>query len=142
MTRITVRVEGHYEVHEAPFSRSYKWHPTSVTLVCGCGQELTSTGGVASTDSTCQCGTDHSALVADALANDVRSQENQLGDAVTHPWNHQIEEQAAQHLRDEAAYPEGSPQRYEDVTSGMVGEDEERWKKARAQQNRASFEGD
>jgi hypothetical protein len=44
MTRVTVRIEGHYEVVEAPFSRSYKWHPASVTLVCDCGEELTLTG--------------------------------------------------------------------------------------------------
>lgn len=138
MARITVRVEVHYEVDESPFSRSYKWHATSVTLVCGCGQELTSTG--ASADSTCRCGADYSALVNDALANDVRSQENHLGDAVTHPWNHEIEEQAAQHLRDEAAYPEGSPRRYDDVTtSGFAGDYEERWKKVRAWQNRPSY---
>src|SRR5918997_2158262 len=139
MTRITVRVEGHYEVHEAPYSRSYKWHPSAVTLVCDCGEERTLTGG-ASTDSTCRCGADHSALIDDALINDIRARESQLRDVVAHPWNHEVKEQAAQHLRDEAAYPEGSPRRYEDVTSGIVGnEDEERWKKARAQQDRASF---
>ena len=33
MTKIVVRIEGHYEVQEAPFSRSYDWHssPSSVT---------------------------------------------------------------------------------------------------------------
>ena len=140
MTRITVRVEGHYEVHEAPFSRSYKWHPSAVTLVCDCGEERTLTGG-ANTDSTCRCGADHSALIDDALIDDVRARESQLRDAVTHPWNHDATEQAAQHLRDEAAYPEGSPGRYDDVTtSGFVGdEDEERWEKARARQKRASY---
>ena len=140
MTRITVRVEGHYEVHEAPFSRSYKWHPSAVTLVCDCGEEQTFTG--ASVDSSCRCGADHSGLIDDALINDIRARESQLrGDMVAHPWNHEVKEQAAQHRRDEAAYPEGSPRRYEDVTSGIVGdEDEERGTKARAQQNRASFE--
>src|SRR5919199_2642578 len=113
MTRITVRVEGHYEIHEAPFSRSYKWHPAAVTLVCDCGRELTLTG--ASIDSTCQCGADHSALI-----NDIRARENQMPDEVTHPWDHEPREQAAQHLRDEAAYPEGSPRRYNDVTSGLM----------------------
>jgi hypothetical protein len=140
MARITVRVEGHCEVQEAPFSRSYKWHPSAVTLVCDCGEERTFTD--ASADSRCRCGADHSALIDDALLNDIRVRESQLRDAAIHPWNHEVKEQAAQHLRDEAAYPEGSPQRYEDVTSGIAGdEDEERWKKARAQQNRASLEG-
>ncbi len=132
MTRITVRVEGHYEVHEAPFSRSYKWHPYAVTLVCDCGEEQTFTG--ASVDSSCRCGADHSALINDALINDIRARESQLRDVVAHPWNHEVKEQAAQHLRDEAAYPEGSPRRYNDVTSGLMDDDEERWKKARARQ--------
>jgi hypothetical protein len=127
MTRITERLEGHYEVHEAPFSRSYEWHPASVTLVCDCGEELTLTSS-ASIDSTCQCGADHSAII-----KDLHEREAQLGHAVTHPWRYEREDQAAQHLRDEAAYPEGSPRRYNDVTSGLMGDDEERWKKAREQ---------
>ena len=139
MTRITVRVEGHYEVHEAPFSRSYKWHPSAITLVCDCGEERTFTD--ASANSSCRCGADHSALIDDALINDIRVRESQLRNAVAYLWNHEVKEQAAQHLRDDAAYPEGSPQRYEDVTSRIVGDDEERWTKARVQQNRASFEG-
>ena len=119
MTRITVRVEGHYEVHEAPFSRSYEWHPASITLVCDCGEQLTLTG--ASTAPTCRCGADHSALINSVLINDIRAREHQLQDAVIHPWDHEAKEQTAQHLRDEAAYPEGSPRRYDDVTSGLDG---------------------
>ncbi len=118
MTRITVRVEGHYEIHESPFSRSYKWHPSAVTLVCDCDEELNLTS--VSTDSTCRCGADHSALIDDALMDDIRAREHQLRDSVTHPWNHDVTEQAAQHLRDEAAYPEGSPRRYDDATSGNL----------------------
>ena len=121
MTRVTVRTEGHYEVHEAPFSRSYEWHPASVTLVCDCGEELTLTGN--STAPTCRCGADHSALI-----NDLQEREAQLGHAVTHPRSYEREAQAAQHLRDEAAYPEGSSWRYNDVTSGL-GDDKERWKR-------------
>ena len=117
MARITEQVEGYYEVHESPFSRSYKWHPSAATLVCDCGEERTLTGD-ASTESTCRCGADHSSLIDDALINDVRVRESQLREAAIHPWNHDVTEQAAQHLRDEAAYPEGSLRRYEDVTSG------------------------
>jgi hypothetical protein len=124
MTRITVRVEGHYEVHEASLSRSYKWHQSATTLVCDCGEEMTSTD--VNADSACRCGAAHSALVNDALINDIRARENQLRDAVTHPWNYDVTGQAAQHLRDETAYQEGFPRRYDDVTSGLVGDDEER----------------
>ena len=126
MTRITVRVEGHYEVQEAPFSRSYKWHPSAVTLVCDCGEEQTFTGTGAAP--TCRCGADHSALI-----DDLQEREAQLGHAVTHPWSYERENQATQRLRDEAAHPEGSPRRYNDVTSGLMDDDEERWKKARRQ---------
>lgn len=118
MTKISVRIEGHYEVHEAPFSRSYEWHPASVTLVCDCGEELTLTG--ASGITTChQCGADHSALI-----NDLQEREGQLRHAVTHPWRYEAKDQAEQHLRDEAAHPEGSPWRYDDITSR--GTDDER----------------
>ena len=116
MTRIIVRVEGPYEVHEARFSRTYKRHPSAITLACDCGEELTFAD--ASADSTCRCGTDHSALIDDALINDVRVRESRLRDAVYRPWKHDVTGQTAQHLRDEAAYPEGSPRRYGDVTSG------------------------
>ena len=127
MTRVTVRIEGHYEVAEAPFSRSYKWHAASVSLVCDCGEELTLTG--ASTAPTCQCGADHSSLI-----KDIQERDAQLADAVTHPWHYEGDKPAEQHLRDEAAYPEESPRRYNDVTtSGFAGDDEERWKRARGQ---------
>jgi hypothetical protein len=118
MTRVTVRIEGHYEVHEAPLSRSYEWHSASLTLVCDCGEELTLTS--ASITPTCRCGTDYSALINDILINDLQEREGQLRQAVAHPWAHDTKEQAEQCLRDEAAYPEGSPWRYNDVTSANI----------------------
>ena len=109
MTKIIGRVEGHYEVHEAPFSRTYEWHPAYVTLECDCGEELT----LRSTSPAfiCGCGTDHSAII-----RDIQAREGRLRDEVTHPWQHDTKEQTQQHLRDETAYPEGSPWRYNDVT--------------------------
>ncbi|MDX6382342.1 MAG: hypothetical protein QOI57_3366, partial [Rubrobacteraceae bacterium] len=56
----------------------------------------------------------------------------------THPWSYEAKDQAEQHLRDEAAYPEGSPRRYNDVTSGLMDDDEERWKKTREVHIRSS----
>ena len=38
-------------------------------------------------------------------------------EATRHPWLHDSRVQAEQHIRDEAAYPEGSPWRYNDITS-------------------------
>ena len=110
MTKIKVRCEGHYEVKEAPFSRTYKWHPSHVTLECDCGEELTLSG--TSPASICRCGTDHSAII-----RDIQEREGRLRDEeATRPWQHDAKEQTQQHLRDEAAYPEGSPWRYNDVT--------------------------
>jgi hypothetical protein len=51
-----------------------------------------------------------------------------------HPWHYDLQSQEDQHLRDEAAYPEGSPWRYNDVTSGLMDDEEECWKQARAEQ--------
>jgi hypothetical protein len=115
MTRVTVRIEGHYEVLETPFSRSYEWHPASLILVCDCGQELTLTSSSDSSTSICECGEDHSALI-----NDLQEREGQLRQAIAHPWRYEAKEQSDQHLRDEATYPEGSSWRYNDVTSANI----------------------
>src|SRR5919199_1659925 len=109
MTKIIGRVEGQYEVHEAPFSRTYEWHPAYVTLECDSGEELTLSS--TSPASICRCGTNHSAVI-----QDIQAREGRLRDEVTHPWQHDTKEQTQQHLRDEAAYPESSPWRYNDVT--------------------------
>ena len=109
MTKISVRIEGHYEVHEEPFSRTYEWQPGCVVLECDCGQELTLTG--TSTVPTCRCGADHGVII-----QDLQEREGRLRHAVTHPWRYDAKKQAQQHLRDEVAHPEGSPWRYNDVT--------------------------
>ena len=109
MTKISVRIEGHYEVHEEPFSRTYEWQPGCVVLECDCGQELTLTG--TSTVPTCRCGADLGVII-----QSLQEREGRLRHAVTHPWRYDAKKQAQQHLRDEVAHPEGSPWRYNDVT--------------------------
>jgi hypothetical protein len=123
MTKIIVRTEGHYEVHETPFSRAYEWFPAGVILECECGEKLALTGS--STIATCrQCGAEHS-----DVTHDIQEREGRLPREATHPWYYDLQSQADQHLRDELAYPEeDSPYRYNDVTAGL-GDDEERWKK-------------
>ena len=121
--KIIERVEAHYETHEVPFGRIYHWHQGHVTLECECGEILTFSG--TSTIITCwRCGAAYGALV-----HDIHYQEEHLGVEDVHPWHYDLRSQADQHLGDEAAYPEGSPWRYNDVTSGW-GDDVERWKKA------------
>ena len=125
MTKIIVRVEGHYEVHETPFSRAYDWYPACVVLECDCGEKLALTGS--STGPACRlCGAEHSDVILD-----IQEREGRLQHETTHPWYYDLQSQEDQHLRDEAAYPEEySPWRYNDVTSGL--DDQQRWKKNRA----------
>jgi hypothetical protein len=118
MTKISVHIEGHYEVKEDPFSRTYEWQPGCVVLECDCGQELTLSG--ASTVPTCRCGANHSEIVQDLIIQDLQEREGRLRDEVTHPWHYDTKEQAQQPPQDEAAYPKGSPWRYNNVTSGEV----------------------
>ena len=111
MTTIIKDVEAHYETHEFPFGRSYEWHPEHIIVECECGEKLTLTAG--STTSVCWCGTDHGAIIGE-----IQKREGRLSDRVIHPWLHDAQGQAVQHLRDETAYPEGSPWCYNDITAG------------------------
>ena len=110
MARIIERVEAHYESREVPFGRVYEWHPAYVALECDCGETsiLTST----STITTCgRCGAD-----LDGFVHDIKEREGRLPDKLTHPWFYDAQARVDQRLRDEAAYPQGSPWRYNDVT--------------------------
>jgi hypothetical protein len=103
--------EAHYEAREVPFGKVYEWHPAHITVECDCGEKsiLTAT----STITTChRCGADLGGFV-----NDIKEREGHLPDEHTHPWIHDAQARADQRLRDEAAYPEGSSWRYDDITS-------------------------
>jgi hypothetical protein len=115
MTKITERVEAHYKAREVPFGKVYEWHPAYVALECDCGEKLILTA--TSTITTCRrCGAD-----LGALAHDIKEREGRLPDELTHPWFYDAQVRADQRLRDEAAFPQGSPWRYNDIT----GVDEE-----------------
>ncbi len=117
MTRIIERVEAHYEAHEVPFGCAYKWHPAYTALECDCGEKLVLTG--TSLITACGgCGADHSAFI-----RDIREREVRLRDEVTHPWLHNTQTRAEQRLRDEAAYPEDSPWRYNDIASDNTNDE-------------------
>jgi hypothetical protein len=112
MVKIIERVQARYEAREVPFGKTYEWHPAYVALECDCGDKVT----LAATDTmtTCgRCGTDLATFV-----HDIKEREGRLPDKLTHPWFHDANERAQQHRRDEAAYPEGSPWRYNDITGG------------------------
>jgi hypothetical protein len=110
MSRIIERIEAHYESREVPFGNTYEWYPGHVTLECDCGDKVTLTS--TSTTTRCGCGADHGAVV-----RDIREGEGRPSDKITHPWHHDTRERAEQHLRDEAAHPNDSPWRYNDITA-------------------------
>jgi hypothetical protein len=115
MVQIIERVQAHYEAREVPFGKTYEWHPAHVALECDCGEKLILTA----TDTITTCGRCGAGLAA--FVHDIKEREGRLPDRLTHPWFHDANERAQQHRRDEAAYPEGSPWRYNDIT----GADEE-----------------
>ena len=129
MSRIEKATPAHYESHEVPFGRSYEWHPEQVIVECDCGQKLLLTG-TSNLPSCPECGLDYGSLVHEIR----RREKRRLRDEDEHPWQYDAQGQEDQHLRDEQAYPEDSPWRYNDVTSGFVGDDEVRWEKARKRQ--------
>jgi hypothetical protein len=109
MPQIIERVEAHYEAREVPFGKVYEWHPAYVALACDCGERLILSA--ASTITTCRrCGTDLEGFIRDIQEREVR-----LPDNLTRPWFHDAQVRADQRLRDEVAYPEGSPWRYNDI---------------------------
>jgi hypothetical protein len=127
MPQIVESIKAHYSTLEVPFGRVYSWHQAHIAVECDCGERLTFTGTSAIT--SCQCGAEYGDLVSD-----IRHREGRLRDEDEHPWSYDEQSQAIQHLRDEDACTEDSPWRYNDLTSGFVGDDEERWKKARVRQ--------
>ncbi len=81
MTKVIVRTEGHYEVHETPFSRAYEWYPACVILECDCGEKLALTGS--STEPACrQCGANHSNVI-----QDIQEREGRLHHETVLPWH-------------------------------------------------------
>ena len=110
MVQILERINAHYESREMPFATVYEWHPAYVDLECDCGQKVTLSA--TSTTTTCgRCGAELGTFV-----HDIREREGRLPDKLTHPWFCDAKEHA-QHKRDEAAYPKGSPWRYNDITA-------------------------
>jgi len=113
MAQITKRVEAHYESSEMPFGKVYEWHNAYIALECDCGEKLILTA--TSTITTCpRCGADLGAIIHDIQ----EEREGRLPEELSHPWLYDAKVRAGQHQQDEAAYPEGSPWRYNDITGG------------------------
>jgi hypothetical protein len=115
MAHIIERVEAHYEAREVPFGTVYEWRPAYVVLECECGEKLilTATSTITACD---RCGADLS-----VFSREMKEREGRLPDKLTHPWFHDSQVRGQQRLRDEAAYPKGSPWRYDDITTDDAG---------------------
>lgn len=82
MSKVKVRVEGHYEVRESPYGKDYVWEPGHALIECDCGHEMRAD----SRHTTCpNCGADHAAVVREVLGR-------HLGEEVLHPWHDEYEE--------------------------------------------------
>jgi hypothetical protein len=128
MTQVIEVIKAQYDTLEVPFGRSYRWHQAHVTLECECGEKPTfKMSALTGSRAVCVCGTD---LTVDSQEKrqghqpEVHGQLLEDYEVTHHPWLHHPQAQIEQHLRDEAAYPEGSPWRYNDITSR--GTDNER----------------
>jgi hypothetical protein len=111
MVQILERVQAQYESREMPFGKVYEWCPAHIALECDCGEKVTLSA--TSTTTTCSwCGAELGTFV-----NEIREREGRLPDNLTHPWFYDATERAQQHEHDEAAYLEGSPWRYNDITA-------------------------
>jgi hypothetical protein len=131
--QVIERVAEHYDTQEMEFGRIYCWCPECVVVECKCGKRRTLTrSALIGVKPDCECGMDQAGDVREEVVLELLDEDYE---AHHHPWHYDTQAQAEQHLRDEAAYPEDSPWRYNDVTSGLTDDDEQRWKKAREQQD-------
>jgi hypothetical protein len=139
--KVIERVAEHYDTQEVEFGRMYTWCPEYVVLECSkCGKKMTLTRAeLIHTQPECECGRGHTARAREEVVIQLVDEEYE---AHHHPWHFDLQSQEDQHLRDEAAYPEDSSWRYNDVTLGLRDDEEECWKKARAQQllRRSSYD--
>ena len=121
--KVLERLEGHYEVQEVPFARTYKWCPECVVVECECGARSVLTPSMTICS---ECGADHTVGIQQELQShqpEVLGQMLEDYEATHHPWHHDTQAQEGQHLRDEAAYTNDSPWRYNDVTLGNMEEE-------------------
>ncbi len=75
--KVLEHLEGHYETHDVPFGKVYRWRPECVVIKCVCGEELTLTGS----RTACECGVDHANICREELA--CRQPKDE---AALHPW--------------------------------------------------------
>jgi hypothetical protein len=117
------RIPEHYDVEEMPFARDYRYSPEQVVIQCSkCSKRRTHTRLeiIGSKVIECECSKANTARIREELVIRLVDEEY---DAHHHPWFYDTQEQAKQHLRDEATYPEDSSWRYNDITSRSLAEE-------------------
>ncbi|HZY64995.1 MAG TPA: hypothetical protein VFE21_03855 [Rubrobacteraceae bacterium] len=77
MSKVKVRVEGHYEVREVPYGKDYVWQPGHALIGCDCGHMMDADEH----HTICpNCGADYTAVVREVVGR-------HLSDEVLHPWH-------------------------------------------------------
>jgi hypothetical protein len=106
--KVVERLAEHYDTQEVEFGRIYIWSPESIVLECSkCAKKMTLTRSeLIHTHPDCECGKGRMARAREEIVIQLLDEEYE---AHHHPWRYDLQNQANQHLRDEAAYPEGSP---------------------------------
>ena len=82
MTTVIECVEGYYEVEHTSYGHAYIWRPEHVVVECDCGEKVTLT----TSETVCNCGVDHAALVREELVSWKVSEE------APHPWEAEYQE--------------------------------------------------
>ena len=76
MTKVKVSIEGHYEVHEIPYGKDYRWVPAHALIECDCGKTMDADAQ----RTTCpNCSADHTDVVREVAGR-------HLSEEVLHPW--------------------------------------------------------
>jgi len=71
-------VGEHYECHDQPIARVYRWRPATIALECECGEKRILT----SSRTTCPgCGADHLHVFVEVLETRMEEDEGE------HPWH-------------------------------------------------------
>ncbi len=84
MTKVKVRIEGHYEVEDLPYGKDYRWVPAHALIECDCGRVMDADAHHA----VCRgCGADHAAVVSEISAR-------HLSEEALHPWRRDYESRA------------------------------------------------
>jgi|SRR5215207_6104796 len=123
--QVIERIAEHYDVQEMPFGRDYRWSPEQVVIACSkCGKRMTYTRLeiIGSEVIECECGKANTVRIREELVILLLDEEYE---AHHHPWFYDAQEQAKQHKRDEVAYPEDSPWRYNDVRYRSLQEEQQ-----------------